>query len=188
MTASCLALGALAAGLGACSSSGNAAPTTTTTSQPASFASLVGAGNVLLRSGNLNAAQQLFEQAIKANPANAIGYYDLGVVYQQEGQRPDALREYRLALAEDPKYVPAIYNRAVLYEVTNPPLAIFYFRTIISLQPDSPTAYLNLGLLEAQTKATLPQALVALNKAVKLDPSLLANVPLSLRSRLSKSK
>jgi tetratricopeptide (TPR) repeat protein len=183
-----LVLAALGACLGACSSSKSTSGTTTTTSQPASFATLVGAGSDLLRSGNLNAAEQLFEQAIKAEPTNVIGYYDLGVVYQQEGERLDALREYRLALVENPKYVPAIYNRAVLYEVTNAPLAIFYYRTIISLQPDAPTAYLNLGLLQAESKATLPQALTDLAEAVKQDPSLLASIPAPLRSQLSKAK
>jgi tetratricopeptide (TPR) repeat protein len=181
-----VALAALSAGLGACSSPKSAAPTTTTA--PASFATLVGAGNVLLGQGNLNAAAQLFEQAIKAEPGNVIGYYDLGVVYQQQGQRLDALREYRLALNENPKYVPAIYNKAVLYGTTNPPLAIFYYRTIISLQPDSPTAYLNLGLLEAATKSTKSAGLVAIAKAVTLDPALLKNVPPSLRPLLSKPK
>jgi tetratricopeptide (TPR) repeat protein len=186
--AGCLALGALAVGLGACSNSASTSATTTTTSQPASFATLVGAGNDLLRSGNLNAAEQLYQQAIKAGPASPVGYYDLGVVYQQEGERLDALREYRLALVEDPKYVPAMYNRAVLYEVNNPQLAIFYYHTIISLQPDSPTAYFNLGLLQAEAKATVPEALTNLARAVKLDPSLLADVPAALRSQLSKSK
>jgi tetratricopeptide (TPR) repeat protein len=187
-TGTCLVLGALAAGLGACTSSKNASSSTTTISQPASFASLIGAGNVLLRQGNLNAAEQLFEQAIKAEPSNAVGYYDLGVVYQQQGLRLDALREYRFSLSKNPKYVPAIYNKAILYSTTNPPLAIYFYRTVIALQPDSPTAYLNLGLLEAGKKATVREALTALDQAVKLEPSLLAKIPASLRSQLNASK
>jgi tetratricopeptide (TPR) repeat protein len=143
---------------------------------------------VLLRQGNLNAAEQLFEQAITTQPDNAIGYYDLGVLYQQEGQRLDALREYRLALGKSSKYVPAIYNKAILYSTTNAPLAIYFYRTVIALQPNSPTAYLNLGLLEAESKTTLPAALRNLEQAVKLQPSLRTMIPAALRSRLSGSK
>ena len=178
-----LALGVLSAGLGACSSSNSGASATTTT-RPPSFAALVGAANLLLRRGNLNAAEQLFSDAISAEPKNAVGYFDLGVVYQREGLRLPALREYRLALRQNPRYVPAIYNKATLYGVFNPPLAIYFYRSVIALQPDSPTAWLNLGLLEAETKATLRPALKALKEAVRLEPSLRARIPASLRAEM----
>jgi hypothetical protein len=48
---------------------------------------------------------------------------------------------------------------------------------LIALEPNSPTAYLNLGLLEAESNTTLPAALRNLEQAVKLQPSLRTMIP-----------
>jgi hypothetical protein len=63
----------------------------------------------------------------------------------------------------------------------NPPLATFYYRQVIRIQPRSPTEFLNLGLLENQTKAGHRQAISDLRQAVRLDPKLRAIVPARLR-------
>ena len=35
---------------------------------------------------------------------------------------------------------------------------MFYYRQVIRMQPHSPTAYLDLGMLETETKALHPEA------------------------------
>src|SRR5205085_5791540 len=118
----------------------------------------VGAGVQLLRSGNIGAAEQLFQQAIAKRPNDPVGYYDLGVAYQQQGQVRRARRAYRLAINRNPHYVPALFNEAVLISGYDKPTAIFLYRQVISIKPDSPSALLNLGLLEASQKGVERQA------------------------------
>lgn len=113
-----------------------------------------------------------------------MAYYNLGVVYQGAGDTRDALRQYRKALTADPRYVPAIFNQAIIIARSNAPLAIFFYRQIIHFQPDSPTAFLNLGLLENQSKGLHPQARRDLARAVQLDPSLRGSIPRPLLAGL----
>ncbi len=150
----------------------------------ASYSTLVGASVTLLGKGNPGPAEQLLQHAIKKNPHSPVAYYDLGVAYQQQGNTRQAARNYLHAIAVDRNYVPALFNQAEIFAKRNAPLAIFYYRRIIRLKPDSPTAYLNLGLLEAATKALHRQALADLAKAVKLDPALRRQVPAPLRGGL----
>lgn len=169
----------------ACGGSSN--PTKTTASK-APLKVLIGAGIDLLRQGNPAAAEQLFEQAIARDPNSPVGYYDLGVVLQSSGDRRGALRQYRLAVARDPQYTPALFNEAVLLSTHDPALAIFYYRRIIATKPNSPTALLNLGLLQAASGWPRRYVLASLRKAVALDPSLRTNIPASLRRELPKLK
>jgi tetratricopeptide (TPR) repeat protein len=164
--------------LGACGGSGS----------NASYGTLVAQGVKLLHQGKTDAAFQRFQQAVKRDTTSPVAHYDLGVIYQQRGQIERAKREYGLAIHYDPGYVPALYNEAGLYANTFPPLAIFYYRRIIHIQPNSPTAYLNLGLVEAGRPQLRKRALHDLAAAVKLDPSLRAAVPASLRASLPAPK
>jgi Tfp pilus assembly protein PilF len=176
-----VALVALAAPtLAACG--GSSKKSSTSSSPPkASFSVLIGAGMDLLRQGNASAAKQLFAQAVAREPNNPVGHYDLGVALQRVGDSRGALRQYRLALARDPRYTPALYNEAVIIAPHDPALAIFYYRRVLAIKPDSPTALLNLGLLEAASH--WPRRIVkkTLRRAVHLDPSLRADIPNSLR-------
>jgi tetratricopeptide (TPR) repeat protein len=167
----------LGGGSGACSSSHGPG---------ANAATLIGAASAAFRQRDYNAASQLFQQAIKKDPSNATAYYDLGSVYQAQNLDQQAITSYRKALSLAPTLVPAIFNEATIYAAHDAPLAIFLYRRAIALQPDSPTAYLNLGLLEAQTDAAeQAQAGADLRKAIQLDPSLRARIPQSVLPDLS---
>jgi tetratricopeptide (TPR) repeat protein len=163
----------------ACGNSGPSAPR-------ASIATTLAAGSAALRQRNYWAAEQLFGQVIKRDPRQVAGYYDLGVAYQAQHDYRDALRAYARAQALDEDFVPVIYNRALLYSGSDPQLAMFLYRRAISLQHDSPTAFLNLGLLEASQGPLLrAQAEKDLATAVKLMPSLADRIPPGLRAGLS---
>jgi tetratricopeptide (TPR) repeat protein len=162
----------------ACGSSSSSIP-------QASIATTLAAGSAALRQHDYYAAEQLFLQVIKRQPGQVSAYYDLGVAYQDQRDYRDALRMYNKAQSLDENFVPVLYNRAILYSRTDPQLAMFLYRRVISIQPDSPTAYLNLGLLEAsQGRALRSQALKDLARAVKLEPSLASRIPGSLRAGL----
>ena len=171
--------------LASCNSSGpGSAPTTATTVAASRFTTLINAGILLLRHDNASAATQLFQQAIQADPRNPIGYYNLGVVDQTERDVGAALREYRLAVEADPRYVPALYNEAVALSGTDRAQAISLYQEVISLQPDSPTALLNLGLLDFGT-GRRSQGKVLLRRAVKLEPSLESKIPASIHAEVA---
>ena len=149
-----------------------------------SVATLLGAGTTEYRQGAYDAAAQLFQQALKKAPDDATAYFDLGSVYQAEHMDQQALQQYAMALRDDPDLSAAVYNQATIYASKNVPLAIFLYRKVISMQADSPTAYLNLGLLEAQ-QGQKAGAGVHLREAVKLDPVLRANIPAADAADLS---
>jgi Tfp pilus assembly protein PilF len=166
------------------SSCGGSGKSSSTSASHAPFSVLIGAGMDLLRQGNSSGAEQLFEQAITRKPNNPVGHYDLGVAFQGVGDRRDALRQYRLAVASDPQYVPALFNEAVVVAPRDPALAIFYYHRIIATKPNSPTALLNLGLLEAASRYPPRFVLESLRRAVALDPGLRSYVPAALRREL----
>ena len=170
----------IACAVAACGSS-------STPSQPrASIATTLAAGSAALRQRDYWAGEQLFLQVIKRDPGNVAAYYNLGVAYQDQHDRRDALRAYAKAQALDQNFVPVLFNRAVLFSQNDPQLAMFLYRRAISLQHDAPTAYLNLGLLEAaQGRLLREQAKDDLAMAVKLEPSLASRIPDSLRAGLS---
>lgn len=166
----------------------------------ASFADLIGAGAALLKQDNPAAAVQIFQQAIAKAPKNPVGYYDVGVAYAQEGNRKQSLVGYAKALSKNKNYVPALYNYGVAFEQSRPSLAIYFFRRVIQLQHDSPTALLNLGrLIYAQSAASSAhavrgrannrtRALRAMKLATVLEPALMADVPASLRAKVRATK
>lgn len=144
------------------------------------------AGLAALRQHDYSAAEGLLSQVTKLEPRNFTAYYDLGVAYQAQGADRPALIAYAKAQALNEQFVPVIYNRAVLYSKADPQLALFLYRRVISLQHDSPTAFLNLGLLEAvQGRHLRKQAERDLAMAVRLDPSLTGRIPAPLRAGLA---
>jgi Tfp pilus assembly protein PilF len=169
--------------LSACSGSGRASGDSATTTPADYFQTLIHAGMHLLRQGNSSAAEQLFQQAIRRDPDSPVGYYDLGVVYQEQGQSSQALHQYKLAIHANPRYISALYNGAVIIAGQNPQQAMSLYRRIVAIQPDSPTALLNLGLLEAKTNDDT-RAVGDLREAVKLDPGLSSKVPTPLRAQV----
>jgi Tfp pilus assembly protein PilF len=152
----------------------------------ATAAQLVQAGLAATQQGDQDAAISAFTGAAKKDPHNVFAHYNLGTIFQKQGNNVLALQEYGLALASDPKYVPALYNEATIYGTTDPALAITTYRRVISLQPNAPTAYLNLGLLEAKA-GLFDLAKQHLQKALDQDPSLVKSIPKDVFAKEPKS-
>jgi tetratricopeptide (TPR) repeat protein len=176
-------IGALGLSLVACGGAGKSSSTAS-----ADYATLVDAGTHLLNEGNASAAAQLFEKAIAKDPAAPVGHYDLGVVYEHRGQTKNAMREYSRALAADPNYVPALYNKASILRSSRPLVAIFYYQKVVSLRPKAATALLNLGLLLTAQPGSRAVGLRALAKAIRLQPSLRSDLPAPLQAVVSARK
>ena len=91
---------ALVAGVAACGS-------------PPTATSLVAQGLRAQISGNVSTAEDEYQQAIKLDENNVIAHYDLGTVYDKQGNTTQASAEYRAALVVDPTFSDALFNLAV---------------------------------------------------------------------------
>lgn len=55
-------------------------------------------GQILLQTGKIEDALHTLQQAVKGNPANAVGHYQLGMAYLASGSPNEAEREWRAAV------------------------------------------------------------------------------------------
>jgi Tfp pilus assembly protein PilF len=168
-----LALVTVLGGCGGSSSGGDA--------KTATPAANLAAAIQLQQQGKLGEAKDLYEKVVQAQPGNYYAQYDLGVIAQHDGDTSEALSDYGAALTANPKYVPALYNEATIYGVTDPALAISIYRHVIALQPVAATAELNLGLLEVKNGQP-KQGVRDLALAVSEDGSLVSLIPANLRA------
>lgn len=90
--------------------------------------------------GNLEAALSLYQKAIELDPAYAVAYSDLGVVYETKGILDKAEESYLRAIKIDPNYLSAYSNLALLYESKRDlENAYFYWEKRAKLgSPDEP--------------------------------------------------
>jgi superkiller protein 3 len=55
-------------------------------------------------------AAAAFQRALELDPNYALAHNNLGIVLEAQGKRPEALRQYRLALDANPDYEDARFN------------------------------------------------------------------------------
>ena len=72
-------------------------------------------GVVYARREQLDAAEELFQQAIALDPNDPAPYSNLGNIYAQREWNDRAKAAYEKALALDPDYPNALHNLGVLY-------------------------------------------------------------------------
>jgi Tfp pilus assembly protein PilF len=127
-----------------------------------------------MNSGDLSKAKIDLVQVSKLSPQNKYAYYNLGYIAQTQGSKAEAEAQYKLALAIDAKYDPALYNLAILRVGSHDANgAIVLYRQAIASNPKDASAHFNLGLLLRQTGHT-PEGNTEVQAAVKLTPSLKA--------------
>jgi tetratricopeptide (TPR) repeat protein len=122
-----------------------------------------------------------YRAALKSDPLSSLAYYDIGVVYQHEGDAIDARTNYQKALVIDLIYQSALYNLAIVDTPTDPATAVSLYDQLLGRNAQDATALFNLGLLLSQTgQSAAGDADVA--KAIKQDPVLASRVPASVRT------
>lgn len=126
--------------------------------------------------GNLSTAATEYQKAIQLDSNTMVAHYDLGTVYDQQGDKTLAVEEYRAALVIQPNFTDALFNLAVDTTGSDPVTARQLYLKVLSLQPNYAAAWLNVGfILESEGKGDEAKADWA--KAVVLDPSLASHVP-----------
>ena len=135
------ALGAIALVAVACSSGGDSG-----TSSSAS--GLISQGLSAESAGQTQQAVKDFTAAVAKDPTNAIAYYDLGVIYQQNlSNSAQAATEYNKALLANPSYKPALFNLAIVDTQSDPQAAVTLYNKLLAINPKDPNVLFNLGLL-----------------------------------------
>ncbi|MFC5801019.1 tetratricopeptide repeat protein [Streptomyces formicae] len=149
--------------------------------------------NSLLEAGLLQAKYQdytgaagTFREVVELDPGNKLAWYNLGVIAQRDGRKTDARVAYEKALKTDPKFAPALFNEAVLFEPSEPDRAIKLLKRAVAANPKASTAYLHLGQVLAK-KDRDDEARDAFRRAVAVDPALHRFVPEPFKDSASPS-
>jgi len=111
-----------------------------------------------------------WQDSAAKNPANFRAYYGLGVALMKQGNCPRAVSAFSTARAMQPSDMQIAFDLATAYQCDKQPgRAVPILRTIVATQP-SPGAYDLIGYLEA-IQGHPPEALEALNNALRMDPN-----------------
>lgn len=118
----------------------------------------------------LDAAIAEYEAGQLANADLPTGRMNLALLYANRGRTADAEREYRTAIAQDPRFLPPVANLAQLLSADGrADQAAIVLREGIERMPDEGELHYSLGLLIAET-GSLADALPSLERAARLLP------------------
>ncbi len=131
--------------------------------------------------GQAAAARATFQQLLALDPQNKYAWFNLGYLAQQANTPTEAVTDYDKALATDPNYTPAMYNKAIVLESSDVAGAIALYRKILVINPKASTTHVRLGLLLDKT-GDKTGAQTEFTAAVALDSKLLSSVPAAYRS------
>lgn len=113
-------------------------------------------GKVYLERGELSAAQEEFEVALRLNPDYTFAHNNLGVLLIREGQPAEARRWLEMAIRLDPNYGEAYGNLGAAYEALGDPSAARQaYERGLRVTPDS--AFLARGLARVNAESASPR-------------------------------
>ncbi len=102
---------------------------------------------VLVKSGQPAAAIPLLAKAITASSADPEGHFELGVAFNDLGDKPSALEQFAAAARLRPGYFEAESSLALALQETGKTAdALEHFREAVRLEPTSAKAHDNLGV------------------------------------------
>jgi tetratricopeptide (TPR) repeat protein len=116
-------------------------------------------------------AETTFRDVLVLSPNNKFAWYNLGLIAQEENHASESVADYSRAVSIDPKYTPAMYNKAILLEHTDVHSALALYQQITAINPKAATAYLRESFVYDRL-GDKSQAKQARARALALDPSL----------------
>jgi len=129
-----------------------------------------GAACLFLRAGQLPAAVQLFDRALRLKPEFPRAHADLAIALWQQDRLPEAIDQLRIALRLDPRAAQAHTNLASLYAMTGRlSEAVAEFHQALALDPGNEVAHTNLGNALLQL-GQVPEAMLEYRQALRLRP------------------
>ena len=131
-------------------------------------------GNVYLRQGKFDQAQQVLQKAIGINPDLPAAHNLLGLERLRKNDPRGAEAEFREAIRIQPDLAEARNNLGnLLAEVGDLRQAIFHFKKAIAADPENVDAHYNLGQASAAS-GSMKEALNEFQVAVRLNPDFYA--------------
>jgi tetratricopeptide (TPR) repeat protein len=114
----------------------------------------------------------LMRRIVGVTPDSPVGYYYLGTVHLENGNREEAARLYRRALEIGPGYPRAHYNLAnIVRDQGDVEQAIHHYRQALRTEPDFASAHVNLGVL-LKARGELEEATRHFRAAVRSWPTI----------------
>jgi Tfp pilus assembly protein PilF len=99
---------------------------------------MVNLGTLHFNARNWREAERYYRQALEADPDYPLAHFDLANLYDERGDRAQAIEHYQAALTISPNYADAHYNLALLYQGSNQPMkAVRHWATYLKLDPAS---------------------------------------------------
>lgn len=137
---------------------------------------LIKAGLSDAQAGRLEEAKATFNNVLALQKDNKYGYYNLGVIASQQHDSATAQINYTAALAIDPDYFPALFNKAYILESTDKATALSLYKRATKNNPKAASSFLRASFLETALGQN-DNAKIDHDKAIALDPSLAAVQP-----------
>lgn len=141
---------------------------------PVAFETL---GRIHELAGNHDLAVQEFQRALSLNPRSANALQGIAHSYESAGKIPEAEATYKQAAALNTNNWDAVEELGLFYDrQAKYPQAIEQLRRVVKLTPDNSQAFSNLGAIYIDTGDPVlrPEAEVALNKSIELNPTYFA--------------
>ncbi len=97
-------------------------------------------------------------RSVEADPAYALAHFNLGNLFDEIGDRTQALLHYMVAIRLNPNYSDAHYNLALLYQGSGQLLrAVRHWKIYLKLDAGSPWAAIARQELDKLREATIVQ-------------------------------
>ena len=103
--------------------------------------------------------------------AEATAYFNLGTVYEKEGNEGEAVRSYERAVAVEPHLLALVNLAALCDRRGETERALQYLRRALERWPQASAAWNNLGALYFNRVRDYPAAADAFRHAVQLNPN-----------------
>ena len=123
------------------------------------------------QAGNLQQAELLYKQVLRAQPKQADALHLLGLIAKQKGDFKTAVQLMKQSLTQNPNYVEAYVNLGATYqELDNLNEAADCYRKALALRPNYAEVHSNLGVvLKAQNN--LHASAASFINALKINPN-----------------
>ncbi|MCT0210724.1 MULTISPECIES: tetratricopeptide repeat protein [Synechococcales] len=127
-------------------------------------------GNLCRLNGRKQEGLELLHKSIRVDPHHANGFFNIGIVYQQDANNPiEAIRSYRKALACNPQLKLALRNQGVsFYSLGRAWGAFICFKRYFSLTSSEPALLLDTARLNNKL---YPNVIAAYQGRLEVEPS-----------------